>query len=85
VSDRVTRWLLLTASEDGNPICWLSPHRLDLLLDDPTHYGVERFVDPNDITPDPNYWNRGEGILLRVEVVIPIPAGVYKLPEGLDV
>ena len=55
-------------------------------MDDPRGWaGVEQFVNPNDINCDPNYWPDGIGILLRVEVVIPVSAGAYRLPGDLDV
>jgi len=76
------RWLLLSASEDGNLISWLRPERLAALLADPgSTHGIDRFVTPDDVQADPNYWPSDIGILLRVEVVVPVPAGAYKLPD----
>lgn len=77
------RWLLLSPSEDGNPVSWLKPEQLAELLADPGgSYGIDRFVTPDDVRRDPNYWPSDVGILLKVEVVVPVPAGAYQLPEG---
>lgn len=76
------RWMLLRASEDGNPVSWLRPEQLAQLLANPGDtYGIDRFVGPDDVETDHNYWPSDIGILLRVEVVVPVPAGAYKLPD----
>lgn len=80
------RWLLLRANEEGNPISWLKPERLRELLADPGgSYGIDRFLGPDDVAIDPNYWPSDVGILLKVEVVVPVPAGAYRLPEEHEI
>lgn len=77
------RYLLLRGSEDGNPLSFLTPGALQQLLDDPEQYaGVREFRSVDDVDRDPNYWRDGTGVLLRYEVVIPVPAGSYRLPDG---
>lgn len=78
------RYMLLSSSEDGNPIRWLDPARLRALLADPGQFGIDRFVGPDDVQTDPNYWPSDIGILLRVEVVEPVPSGAYQLPPEFD-
>ena len=75
-------YLLLKPSEDGRPLKFLSPRELQELLDDPRSYcGIDDFVDVGQLHPDPNYWTDGLGVLLKYEVVIPVPAGNYRLPD----
>lgn len=78
------RYMLLSSSEDGNPVRWLDAARLRALLDDPGSFGIDRFVGPDDVQTDPNYWPSDVGILLRVEVVEPVPSGAYRLPDGIE-
>ena len=76
-------YLLLRPSEDGGPLKFLSPRELQELLADPKSYcGIDEFVDANQLSPDPNCWTDGLGVLLKYEVVIPVPAGNYRLPNG---
>lgn len=77
-------WILLRASEDGNPITWLSDDELQGLLDEPSSYRVSEFKDPDELPMDPNYWPPNVAVLLRAETVIPVPAGIFKLPVGWD-
>ncbi len=77
-------WMLIKASEGGNPITFLTPDDLDRLLTNPEEWGVTSFVEPRTLYPDPAYWSDGVAALVRYEVVTPIPAGAYKLPPGLD-
>lgn len=78
------RWALIKASEDGNPITWLDSDDLDDVLTNPSDWGVVNFAHPDLLADDPNYWPAKTAVLLRYEVVVPEPAGVYKLPAGLD-
>jgi hypothetical protein len=81
----MARYMLIRPDEDGNPIRWLDDTQLQELLDDPTgSYGVKAFLggDEPDAYGDPNYWSRGIGLLVRVEVVTPVPAGSYRLPDA---
>lgn len=77
-----TRWALLRPDEDGNPVKWLGGEtELRDLLADPEAWGISEFVHIDDMSPkDPAYWGTGQAMLMRVEVVIPVPGG-YRLPE----
>lgn len=79
-----THYLLVRPNEDGNPNIWLNEKSLQGLLDDPTAYGIKAFLgeEEPDLYGDPNYWSRGIGLLLRVEVITPVPAGSYRLPNA---
>lgn len=76
------RWALLRPDEDGNPVKWLSSEsELRELLADPEAWGIREFVHIDDKpTRDPAYWNTGDAMLMRVEVVVPVLGG-YRLPE----
>lgn len=78
------RWMLLRANEDGNPICILDDAKLADLLANPTNWGVTHFADLYGLPDDHNYWDEKVGVLIRYEVVIPVPAGIYTLPGDLD-
>lgn len=76
------RWMLVKASEDGKPVSWLTSISLAKLLDDPWSWaGVTSFMDLDDLPDDPNYWPEGVGVLIKYQVVVPVAAGSYKLPE----
>lgn len=75
------RWMLIHGSENGTPISWLDDMDLSDLLENPTNWGVVSFADPAGLPSDTNYWPEKVGVLIRYEVVIPVPAGAYKLPE----
>lgn len=75
-------WLLLTTSEDGNPVKRLTDTKLAQVLDNPSDWGIDRFVSLDDVPADQNYWPSDVGVLLRCETVIPVPAGAYRLPDG---
>lgn len=76
------QWMLLTASEDGNPVRLLDSAKLAQVLANPGNWGIDRFVDFTGLPVDQNYWPSDIGVLLRYEVVIPVPAGAYRLPDG---
>jgi hypothetical protein len=81
----MARYMLIRPDEDGNPIRWLDEIALQEVLDDPAAYGIKAFLaktDMPDVYGDPNYWSPGIGLLLRVEVVTPVPAGSYRLPDA---
>ena len=75
-------WLLLTTSEDGNPVKRLTDTELAQVLDNPGDWGIDRFVGLDDVPADQNYWPSDVGVLLRCKVIIPVPAGAYRLPDG---
>lgn len=85
-------YLLIKPSEDGNPIIELTSATLQELLDHPENYGVKRWVDRAQLGAskwgkvsaadwDTNYWPEGAAILLKAEVVVPVPAPGYRLPD----
>lgn len=78
------RWMLIKGSEDGTPISWLDEADLADLLANPTNWGVVNFGDPAELSADTNYWPEKVGVLVRYEIVCPVPAGIYRLPAGLD-
>lgn len=75
-------YVLLKGDEGGNPVRFLTPQNLRDLLDDPVGtYGITEFGDAVPANPDHNYWPDGFGLLLRVEIVQPVPSGAYRLPD----
>jgi hypothetical protein len=74
-------WMLLKASEDGCPMVQLDADDLKDLLANPANWGVTMFAELSHLPTDPNYWQSKVGVLIRYEVVVPEPAGIYKLPE----
>jgi hypothetical protein len=75
-------YLFLKASDDGRPLSFLSPAQLRDLLDDPEAYaGITEFADPAIFDRDPNYWRDDIGALLKYEVVFPVPARGFRLPD----
>jgi hypothetical protein len=80
-----TRWALLSSSEDGNPLRFLTEAELASLLADPSAWGVAEFINAHDmgeLDRDPNYWPDKVGVLLRVEVIVPERARGYSLPAA---
>jgi hypothetical protein len=77
-------WMLVTASEDGNPIQLLDRAKLARVLASPGDWGIDRFEGFDRLQQDHNYWPSDVGVLLRYEVVIPVPAGAYRLPDEID-
>lgn len=73
-------YILIQPSEDGDPIAWLDSEALAELLEDPLSYaGVERFLDR--YPGNPNYWEEGTALLLKVEPVVPQPVvAKWRLP-----
>lgn len=75
-------YMLMRGSEDGKPVTFLTAEQLKVLLANPGDYaGIQSFVTPEDVDPDPDYWPKGYGILLRYEIVVPIPARGFRLPD----
>jgi hypothetical protein len=76
-------YLLIQPNEDGNPNTFLYGEKLQEFLDDPYEtYGVDKFGNLAFLgaNPDPNYWKDGTAVLLKVDAVVPKPAGKYVLP-----
>lgn len=66
------QWLLLRPDEDGNPTRWLTQDELDELLANADEYGIDNWISPNNMkNADPNYWEEGSAMLLKVEAVLP--------------
>jgi hypothetical protein len=63
------RYVLVKSDEDGNPMSWIQAGDLDDIVQLMEDYGIKRFMDdvPNDT--DPNYWARGDALLLEVRVL----------------
>jgi hypothetical protein len=80
-----TYYTLLKADEDGNPLTFFNDaDALRYLLDNPEQdYGVEEFKDAAWLgaNKDPNYWGDNVGVILRCEVVVPVPSGKFVLPS----
>ena len=63
------KYLLIKASEDGEPCTFLDD--LAELLENPVeNYGVERFFDAIP-EKSPMYWNDRDALLLKIEVLRP--------------
>jgi hypothetical protein len=77
----VQRWAMLRPNEDGRHFRLLRDQSMRHMLAWPGEYGIKQFVALDELDPDPALWDPGTAVLLRVEVVVPEPAGGYKLPE----
>lgn len=76
--DPSTRYILLRPNEDGNPVWWLDQHDLEELLGDAEGYTFLALDHPE---PDTNYWPEGSAMLLKIEVVVPVPVtSKWRLP-----
>jgi hypothetical protein len=76
------QWALMKPNEDGHSLRTLTDGELRELLADPQAWGVCEFIDVDALGTDPNYWTDGSGMLLRVEVVVPVRGG-YRLPDDV--
>jgi len=69
-------YILLKGDEDGNPIRFLNAGTLRDLLENPREtYGITEFGDAVPANWDHNYWPGGFGLLLKAEIVQPVPSG----------
>jgi hypothetical protein len=75
------RWAILRPNEDGQHFRLLRDPSMRHMLAWPEEYGIKRFVTLDELDPDPAVWEPGTAVLLRVEVVVPEPAGGFALPE----
>lgn len=64
-------WILVQASEDGNPVSYLTTRDVEELLQDPQAYGVKKFLAELPQETDPNYWQEGEALLFHAELISP--------------
>jgi hypothetical protein len=77
---------LFHATEDGGRLRLLGERGSDDVvnfLDDPEyHFGITKFLSLSDFlaSPDPMYWNNGEGFLIEGKEIIPLPAKGVRLP-----
>lgn len=85
-------YLLIRPDEDGNPITELTSATIQDLLAKPAEWGIQYFGDLSEIPAsgfgspsaanwDTNYWPQGMGVLLKVEIVVPVKPAGYVLPE----
>lgn len=83
--DHFSGYILLKGSEDGNPVRFLSNQDLRDLLDAPVEtYGITEFGSTLPDNRDHNYWPDGYGLLLKAQIVQPVPSGGYRLPDEDD-
>ena len=64
------KYLLIMGSEDGEPCMFLD--NIEDVLGAPEDYGIEKFLTSIP-GKDPNYWKDGDALLLRIEVLSPLP------------
>lgn len=76
----MTMYLLIKPSEDGDPITELVPDRLQNLLDHPEQWNVREWLSDAAHSWDTNYWRDGVAVLLKAEIVVPVPASGFRLP-----
>lgn len=78
----MSQWILITSSEDGSPVTYLSDSDVAELLADPVaEHGVREFLPAVPEERDPAYWPEGTAMLLRAEVVVPSPVtSAWELP-----
>lgn len=67
------RFALIQGDEDGNPIRYLDDTELSDINQLMQDYGVTEWVDKHD---DPNYWDEGEAMLVRITCINPVPKKV---------
>lgn len=68
------RWILIKASEDGDPNLFLDERRLAALLNYPADFGVDRFLtlaEVEQLGDDANYWPEGAAFLVEFEAKVP--------------
>lgn len=78
----MSQYALIDASDDGTRFRILTDAELGELLNNPTDWGVERFVTPaTRENEDPNYWPDGDAMLVKFDVVEPRPVtSAWSLP-----
>lgn len=84
MDDSIHYLLVQPGSGDLVGIDWLSDADLHELLENPEPYSLRSFL-PQDVSPEvldkPGVWPNGSAVLLRVEIVTPVPVTArWKLP-----
>jgi hypothetical protein len=84
-----SEYILVTPNEDGGArLAFLHGSVLAEFLRDPKEYaGVTNFQTApwfGGNMDDVDMWPEGTGVLLRAEVIQPVPAGAYVLPTSED-
>lgn len=80
-------YLLIKGGDDGTEVTALDAQAVQELMADPRgNYGVKTFMPepPERSYPrwDANYWPEGAAILVKAEVVMPVPVTTaYELPR----
>jgi len=69
-------YILIQASEDGEPVSLLSEKDMEEMLKNPEDYGVDRFLDTWPIDSvggtSPAYWPSGDALLMECRVIVPV-------------
>lgn len=79
-------YLLIKGGDDGTEVTALTPQAVQELMADPRgNYGVKTFLpEPPERGSrwDANYWPEGAAILVKAEIVVPVPVTTaYELPR----
>lgn len=71
-------YALITNSEDGESVIFLSQKGLLGLLENPMeHCSVKSFIEKVDDSNNRVYkWDNGEALLLKYEIVVPKPTAI---------
>lgn len=71
----MSHYALIRPSEDGDPIRLIGAEKLQMILEHPDEWGIERFETEAFLgaNPDTNYWKDGIAVLMKVEVIVPRP------------
>lgn len=73
------KYVLIKPSEDC-PVSFLED--IDDVLSDPEGYGVDTFLKEVPENDDPNYWDEGDALLLKVEIVkVKVAATAFKVDD----
>lgn len=75
------KWAVIRPNEDGRHFRLKTETSMRHMLQHPEEYGITRFAALDELDVDPAVWPAGTAVLLRVEVIMPEPAGGYRLPE----
>lgn len=71
-------WIVL---RNGYFTTLLDKGDLQALLDDPAKWGVTRWIADADGNWGTDDWKAGEGMLLKAEIILPVPSGKFRLPS----
>lgn len=64
------KYAIIRPSEDGDPVCYLSDDELEDINDLMDGYSIKEWVEDYS---DPNYWEEGNGMLVKIQCINPIP------------